>query len=130
MKLVDGGALGWRQIYFNRSTIPFWSVHVAAIVGIAVLGFSWTGLALAVALYVPRMFFATGAYHRYFSHRSYRTSRAFQFVLALAAGDGATTACPIARATCIRRTTGSGGRTWGGCCRARKRAPTGAASRT
>ena len=31
------------------------------------------------------MFFVTGAYHRYFSHRSYRTSRWFQFVLALGA---------------------------------------------
>jgi stearoyl-CoA desaturase (delta-9 desaturase) len=28
------------------------------------------------------MFFVTGGYHRYFSHRSYKTSRAFQFVLA------------------------------------------------
>jgi stearoyl-CoA desaturase (delta-9 desaturase) len=29
------------------------------------------------------MFFITAGYHRYFSHRSYRTSRAFQFVLAV-----------------------------------------------
>ena len=31
------------------------------------------------------MFGVTGAYHRYFSHRTYRTSRAFQFLLALLA---------------------------------------------
>jgi stearoyl-CoA desaturase (delta-9 desaturase) len=31
------------------------------------------------------MFGVTGGYHRYFSHRSYKTSRAFQFVLALLA---------------------------------------------
>jgi stearoyl-CoA desaturase (delta-9 desaturase) len=31
------------------------------------------------------MFFVTGAYHRYFSHRSYKTSRAFQFLLAFGA---------------------------------------------
>src|SRR6185437_3370492 len=49
------------------------------------LGFSWTGIALCAALYLPRMFFVTGAYHRYFSHRSYKTSRWFQFVLALGA---------------------------------------------
>jgi stearoyl-CoA desaturase (delta-9 desaturase) len=36
-------------------------------------------------MYVPRMWFVTGAYHRYFSHRSYKTSRWFQFVLALGA---------------------------------------------
>jgi stearoyl-CoA desaturase (delta-9 desaturase) len=73
----------WREIYFNRTTIAFWGVHVAAIIGVVMLGWSWTGLALALALYVPRMFFVTAGNHRYFSHRSYRTSRAFQFVLAL-----------------------------------------------
>ncbi len=76
---------GWRRVYFNALTIPFWGVHVLAIVGIAMLGFSWLGLALCAALYLPRMFFVTGAYHRYFSHRSYKTSRWFQFVLALGA---------------------------------------------
>jgi stearoyl-CoA desaturase (delta-9 desaturase) len=78
-------AKGWRRTYFNLLTIPFWGVHILAIVGLAILGFSWTGLALCAALYVPRMFFVTGAYHRYFSHRSYKTWRWFQFVLALGA---------------------------------------------
>lgn len=85
MQPIAAAGLNWRQIYFNSSTIPFWSVHVGAIIGIAVLGWSWTGLALALAMYVPRMFLATGGYHRYFAHRSYRTSRAFQLVLALGA---------------------------------------------
>jgi stearoyl-CoA desaturase (delta-9 desaturase) len=75
----------WRAVYLNVSTIPFWSIHVAAIVGVLALGWSWRGVALALALYAPRMFFATAGYHRYFSHRSYRTSRLFQFVLALGA---------------------------------------------
>jgi stearoyl-CoA desaturase (Delta-9 desaturase) len=78
-------AKGWRHVYLNTLTIPFWGVHVLAIVGIALTGLSWSGLALCVALYVPRMFFVTGGYHRYFSHRSYKTSRWFQFVLALGA---------------------------------------------
>ncbi len=64
---------GWRSVYFNVSTIPFWSVHLAAIVGVLALGWSWRGVALALALYAPRMFFATAGYHRYFAHRSYRT---------------------------------------------------------
>ena len=76
---------GWRSTYFNVLSIPFWGVHILAIVGIAILGFSWTGLALTAALYLPRMWFVTGAYHRYFSHRAYKTSRWFQFVLALGA---------------------------------------------
>jgi stearoyl-CoA desaturase (Delta-9 desaturase) len=78
-------AKGWRRTYLNALTIPFWGVHILAIVGIAILGFSWRGLALCAALYLPRMFFVTGAYHRYFSHRSYKTSRVFQFLLALGA---------------------------------------------
>jgi stearoyl-CoA desaturase (delta-9 desaturase) len=75
----------WRQTYFPWNSIPFWGVHVAAVVGVILLGWSWWGLGLAVLLYLPRMFFATGVYHRYFSHRSYKTSRWFQFVLALGA---------------------------------------------
>src|SRR5678816_811407 len=78
-------AKGWRHVYFNALTIPFWGVHVLAIIGVILLGFSWTGLALCAALYWPRMFFVTGAYHRFFSHRSYKTSRWFQFLLALGA---------------------------------------------
>jgi stearoyl-CoA desaturase (delta-9 desaturase) len=76
---------GWRHTYFNALTLPFWGVHVLAIIGLALLGWSWSGAALCLALYVPRMFFVTGTYHRYFSHRSYKTSRWFQFVLALGA---------------------------------------------
>jgi stearoyl-CoA desaturase (delta-9 desaturase) len=66
-------------------SIPFFGVHLAAVAGVCWLGFSWKGLALAVALYYVRMFGVTGGYHRYFSHRTYRTSRAFQFLLAVLA---------------------------------------------
>jgi len=37
---------------------------------------------LALTFYFVRMFGITGGYHRYFSHKSYKTSRWFQFVLA------------------------------------------------
>ena len=82
MQLDEASALGWRRTYFNAATVPFWGVHVGAVVGLVLLGFSWTGLALTLALYLVRMIFVTVGYHRYFSHRSFRTSRAFQFVLA------------------------------------------------
>ncbi len=62
--------------------IPWFAVHAVAIGGVIWSGWSWSGLALAVALYYVRMFGVTGGYHRYFAHRTYRTSRAFQFVLA------------------------------------------------
>ena len=72
-----------RSVYFRWGSIPFWAVHVGALVGLLVVGFSWWGLALALGLYFGRMFFLTAGYHRYFSHRSFKTSRFFQFVLAL-----------------------------------------------
>src|SRR5829696_1846414 len=78
-------AKGWRNTYLNALTLPFWGVHILAIIGIAITGVSWLGVAWCAAMYLPRMFFVTGAYHRYFSHRSYKTSRWFQFVLALGA---------------------------------------------
>jgi stearoyl-CoA desaturase (delta-9 desaturase) len=65
--------------------IPFAAVHVAAVAGVIMLGWSWKGLALALALYAVRMFGVTGGYHRYFSHRSFKTSRPMQFLLALLA---------------------------------------------
>ena len=47
------------------------------------VGWSWTAVAVAVALYVVRMFAITAFYHRYFAHRAFRTSRAVQFLLAI-----------------------------------------------
>lgn len=54
-------AKGWRHTYLNLLTLPFWGVHVLAIIGLALLGWSWTGAGLCLALYIPRMFFVTGA---------------------------------------------------------------------
>lgn len=63
--------------------VPFWAVQLTALVGVIATGWSWTGLLLALGLYAVRMFGLTAGYHRYFSHRSYKTSRVFQFLLAL-----------------------------------------------
>lgn len=49
-------------------------------------GVSLTAWILCAVTFWTRMFFITGGYHRYFSHRSYKTSRAFQFVLAFGGG--------------------------------------------
>jgi len=72
--------------YFHRSTLPFWAAHFGAVYCVAVSGWSWAGFALAIGLYYVRMFFVTGVYHRYFSHRAYKTSRFFQFLLAFFGG--------------------------------------------
>lgn len=60
----------------------FWAIHLGCI-GVLWVGCSWTAVSICLALYVVRMFGITGAYHRYFSHRSYETSRPFQFALAV-----------------------------------------------
>jgi stearoyl-CoA desaturase (delta-9 desaturase) len=63
--------------------IPFWGSQLVALGGVIAGGWSWKGFGLALGLYAVRMFGLTAGYHRYFSHRSYRTSRVFQFLLAL-----------------------------------------------
>jgi stearoyl-CoA desaturase (delta-9 desaturase) len=57
---------------------------------LAVLGAFWSGVTteavvVCAVLFAVRMFGVTGVYHRYFSHRTYETSRAFQFLLAFLA---------------------------------------------
>jgi stearoyl-CoA desaturase (delta-9 desaturase) len=64
--------------------ISFTLVHLLPIAAI------WTGATvfdwmICVFLYCFRMFWVTGGYHRYFAHRSYNTSRWFQFVIAFMA---------------------------------------------
>jgi stearoyl-CoA desaturase (delta-9 desaturase) len=71
--------------YFNAGAIPFWGAHVGAVAGVIALGFSWSGVAIALGFYVVRMFFVTAGYHRYFSHRAFKTSRGFQLALAIGA---------------------------------------------
>jgi stearoyl-CoA desaturase (delta-9 desaturase) len=64
------------------SAVPFVLVHL---VGFAAIwtGITWQAVVLCVALYWLRIFAIGAGYHRYFAHRSYSTSRAFQFVLAV-----------------------------------------------
>jgi stearoyl-CoA desaturase (delta-9 desaturase) len=54
---------------------------------LACLACLWTGISTAAVvtcliLYVVRMFAITAGFHRFFAHRTYRTSRIFQFLLA------------------------------------------------
>jgi len=63
---------------------PFIAVHLLPLLAFWT-GTKWQDWACCVALYWARMFGVTGVYHRYFSHRTYKTSRVFQFLLALLA---------------------------------------------
>jgi stearoyl-CoA desaturase (delta-9 desaturase) len=62
--------------------VPFALMHLACLAVIWV-GVSFVAVAMAVGLYLLRMFAVTGFYHRYFAHRSFKTSRAGQFVFAV-----------------------------------------------
>ncbi len=65
--------------------IPFIILHLACFAVIWV-GWSWFAVGAAFFLYVVRMFAVTGIFHRYFSHKTYSTSRFGQFLLALWTG--------------------------------------------
>ena len=64
--------------------IPFVAIHLACLLVLWV-GWSPIAVAFAVAFYGVRMFAITAFYHRYFSHRSFQTSRGMQFLFAVLA---------------------------------------------
>ncbi len=64
-------------------SIPFLLVHAVALATPFLAPFAWKWALLVAASYGLRMFAITAGYHRYFSHRSYRTGRLFQTVLAV-----------------------------------------------
>jgi stearoyl-CoA desaturase (delta-9 desaturase) len=81
-----------RQIDYPR-LLPFVGLHLACLAVIWV-GLSAVAVGIAVALYALRLFAVTGFYHRYFSHRAFRTSRIAQFIFA-ALGASATQRGPL-----------------------------------
>jgi stearoyl-CoA desaturase (Delta-9 desaturase) len=66
-----------------KASIPFFAVHMVALATPFLTPFGWRWVALAAGSYALRMFAVTAGYHRYFSHRAFKTSRAFQFALAV-----------------------------------------------
>jgi stearoyl-CoA desaturase (delta-9 desaturase) len=77
-----------RSFRISLPGLLFIMVHLAC------LAIFWTGcdleaIALCAFMFFTRKFGITGAFHRYFSHRSYKTSRFFQFCLAFLGGAAA-----------------------------------------
>jgi stearoyl-CoA desaturase (delta-9 desaturase) len=64
--------------------IPFALLHIAAL-SVFWVHFKWYYPVTCFFVFLVRMFFVTAGYHRYFSHRSFKTSRWFQFVIAVMA---------------------------------------------
>ncbi len=75
------GSESRKSVHWAR-VAPFVLLHLSCL---AVLWVGWSPFAVgaAIALYLIRAFFVTGFYHRYFSHRSFRTSRPVQLALAV-----------------------------------------------
>jgi stearoyl-CoA desaturase (delta-9 desaturase) len=70
-----------RRIWSRILSLRMVAIH--ALCGLVYwAGVSWSAVALCLGLYYLRMFAVTGGYHRYFSHRTYKTSRVFQFLMA------------------------------------------------
>lgn len=61
--------------------LPFIGLHIACFAVIWV-GFSPIAIAVAIAMYLLRMFAITAFYHRYFAHKAFKTSRLAQCLFA------------------------------------------------
>ena len=61
--------------------IPFIFLHIAVLL-VIYAGISLAAVVFCLALYVIRMFAITAFYHRYFSHKTFKTTRFTQFVFA------------------------------------------------
>lgn len=79
MRTKDGGRVNARITL--KDAAPLLLIHVVAL-GAFWVGFSRTAGYAILITYLVRVFALTAGYHRYFSHKTYRASRTFQFVLA------------------------------------------------
>jgi stearoyl-CoA desaturase (delta-9 desaturase) len=75
----DGGRIDWLRC------VPFAVIHLGCL-AVVWVGVSPIAVGVALVLYVTRMFAVTAFYHRYFSHRAFRTTRGFQLVMGILAG--------------------------------------------
>lgn len=74
--------------YELPESFPLVAMHIMALAGIvlALMGrVPWQVWAFAFISYWIRMWGVTAGFHRYFSHRTFKTSRVFQFILAVIA---------------------------------------------
>ncbi|MBV9911365.1 MAG: acyl-CoA desaturase [Sinobacteraceae bacterium] len=72
---ADGERIDWLR------AAPFIGLHLACL-AVLWVGVSRAALVVASLTYALRMFAITAFYHRYFAHRTFRTSRTLQFAFA------------------------------------------------
>ena len=78
-KAADNNTNDERIDYARSFSLIF--IHLGCL-GIFWVGWSWTAVSIALFLYFTRMFAITAFLHRYFSHRTFKTNRFFQFIFA------------------------------------------------
>ncbi|MEO0478603.1 MAG: acyl-CoA desaturase [Planctomycetota bacterium] len=76
-ELAESQVVSWQRV------LPLVLLHVACLF-VFVVGVSWAAVTVCALAYFVRMFAITAFYHRYFSHRSFKTSRLVQFAGAFA----------------------------------------------
>ena len=69
----SGDEVDWPRV------IPYILLHLSCLF-VLVVGVSWIAIAVCAASYFVRMFAITAFYHRYFSHKSFKTSRFMQAI--------------------------------------------------
>ena len=83
--LQEGSVAGWLDVAEGADRPDVWRLLALGLMhlgccAVVWVGWSWTAVGLAWFCYVTRAFGLTAFYHRYFSHRAFKTSRWFQFV--------------------------------------------------
>jgi len=78
---LESGEGWWAQHYW-LPRVFYWGIHASCLLAL------WVGVSSGVLLLFAttlslRLLGITGVFHRYFSHRTYKTSRPFQFALAV-----------------------------------------------
>ncbi len=68
--------------------LPFVLLHLGCL-GVFWVGWSPVAVWTAIVLYLIRMFAITGFYHRYFSHKTFKAGRGWQFLFAVLANAAA-----------------------------------------
>lgn len=79
-EVVDADGVWARQDRISLAL--YWGLHASCLLAF-LTGATASDLGVCFALVYLRLFGITGGYHRYFAHKSFKTSRLFQFVLAL-----------------------------------------------
>ena len=74
-----------KSINLSLGGFLFFLIHAGCLLAF-VVGVDLQAVLLCLGLFLVRKFGITGGFHRYFSHRAYKTSRFFQFCLAFLGG--------------------------------------------